>query len=87
MRMSVYTQIGKIYDKYLPGMQTSRKMKPIMKIKINPGMKQIIVLTGMYIKTVNIIILNMLKMVNGRLTMVSGKTEDIKQNQIKILEK
>lgn len=51
MRMSMYTQLGKIYDKYLPGMQTSRKMKPIMKIKINPGMKQIIVLTGMYIKT------------------------------------
>lgn len=59
-------------------MQTSRKMKPIMKIKINPGMKQIIMLAGMYIKTVNKIIFNMLKKVNGRLTMVSGKIEDIK---------
>lgn len=57
-----------------------------MSIEINPGMKQITALVGAYIKTVNIIIFNMFKMVNGRLTMVSRKTEDIKQIQIKILE-
>lgn len=67
-------------------MQIGRKMQPIMSIEINPGMKQITALVGAYIKTVNIIIFNMFKMVNGRLTMVSRKTEDIKQIQIKILE-
>lgn len=54
-------------------MQTSRRMKSIMKLTINPGMKQIIVLAGMYIKTVNIIIFNMLKKVNERLTMIMTK--------------
>lgn len=39
-------------------MQTDRKLQPIMRIEINQGIKHMTVLVGMYIKTVNIIILN-----------------------------
>lgn len=45
-------------------MKTSRKIKLLMRININPGMKQMIVLVGLHIKTVNIIIFNIYKKVN-----------------------
>lgn len=58
-----------------------------MRIKFHPRIKLVIALVGMYIKTVNIIMCNMLKNVNETWKMVSIKIEDIKQTQIKILDK